>query len=199
MYPGSWRGRSQLDKQEDPNFSQILDTTGGSSTCCSVRLSVLLITSALTPMAFRLGVRRLPILLLAVLLAILFLLHTVPTGFVVSPIEAMRDGASSTSYKRPRPPVTGGFGPAISELYEPIKLPVTAESYTDQRGYKWDNGGRNYWQAGWGNDVLIVDIDTRFPDATNDIFGGHKVDWEAVRAKDGSLLMVAHTNNFILL
>lgn len=108
-----------------------------------------------------------------------------------------RDNASflGDGTSRPRP-TTSRFADLVSELYEPIKLPVTAESFVDQRGNRLDNGGRKYWKKPLGKDILIVDIDTRLPSGTNDVFNGTKMDWEAVQASGSGLLTVSHVNHF---
>jgi hypothetical protein len=148
-------------------------------------------------MALRLGARRLLVLFLPILLVLIFVISALQAGSPAAPFLALKDGASSIYHKTPRPPLEHGFSNVISVLYEPIKLPVTAESYTDQRGHKWDNGGRHYWKERLGNDVLIVDMDTRIPNEKNDIFNDHKMDWEAVRAVDSGLLTVGHINHFV--
>lgn len=148
-------------------------------------------------MALRLGARRLLVFFLPALLVLIFVISALQAGSPAAPIQAFKDGASSIYHQKPRPALEYGFGDVISALYEPIKLPVTAESYTDQLGHKYDNGGRGYWKERLGKDVLILDIDTRIPNAKNDIFNDHKMDWEAVRAVDSGLLTVGHINHFV--
>ncbi|KAL2017093.1 hypothetical protein VTK56DRAFT_2616 [Thermocarpiscus australiensis] len=115
------------------------------------------------------------------------------TRSLAAPIQAITHDASSGSHKDRR----YGFGDSISALYEPIKLPVTAKSYTDQRGNKFDNGGRDYWEKPMGNDILVVDVDTRNPNGENEIFNAQKMNWETVEASGSGLLTVSHINHFI--
>ncbi|KAH8912504.1 hypothetical protein BR93DRAFT_81816 [Coniochaeta sp. PMI_546] len=103
----------------------------------------------------------------------------------------------STANHDNHPAPAYGLGDILFELYKPIKLPVTAESYTDQLGSKFDNGHRNYWKEPMGKEILIVDIDTRNPDGKNGIFNANKIHWEAVEASGSGLLTVSHLNHFI--
>jgi hypothetical protein len=124
-----------------------------------------------------------------IVLVFLSLVYTLHVGSLTAPIQAIKKAAS--------PSGRHGFSDIIYTLYEPIKLPVTAQNFTDQRGHTFDNGGRDYWRKPMGKDLLIVEIDTRNPNGENEIFNAKKLDWEAVRASGSGLLTVSHVNHFI--
>ncbi|KAK4235611.1 hypothetical protein C8A03DRAFT_36534 [Achaetomium macrosporum] len=124
-----------------------------------------------------------------IVLVFLSLVYTLRIGSLAAPIQAIKNAASPGSRH--------GFSDIIYALYEPIKLPVTAQSYTDQRRTTFDNGGRDYWKKPMGKDLLIVEIDTRNPNGENEIFSARKLNWEAVTASGSGLLTVSHINHFI--
>lgn len=136
---------------------------------------------------------------LPTVLLLVFIVSAFNAGVFTAPFQAIKDGASSVTYK-PEQAIDQqplyGFGDLMSELYKPIKLPVTAKDYTDQRGKKFGNGGRQYWNEPMGTDILIIDIDTRKPNRKNQVFNARKMDWETVQASGSSLLTVAHMNHF---
>ncbi len=90
-----------------------------------------------------------------------------------------------------------GLGDILFDLYKPIKLPVTAKSYTDQLNSRFDTGQRNYWKEPLGKEIIVVDIDTRNPDGKNEIFNAKKIYWEGVEASGSGLLTVSYVNHFI--
>ncbi|KAL2264232.1 hypothetical protein VTK26DRAFT_64 [Humicola hyalothermophila] len=92
---------------------------------------------------------------------------------------------------------TPTYGDLIYELYRPIKLPVSATNYTDQRGKTFDTGGRDYWQTPLGKDLLILELDTRFPAGKDEIFNPEIMNWEAVKASGSSLLTISYLNHYI--
>ena len=139
--------------------------------------------------------QRLLILFLpALLLTVLILAF--PAGSLSRTFQAGKDTASferpHDGTSRPSSLTTDDFGDLISELYKHIKLPITAESFIDQRGNRFDNGGRNSWNTPIGKEILIVDIDTRIPLETS-----RKMDWETVQASGSGLLTVSHINHFL--
>ncbi len=121
-----------------------------------------------------------------VLIWAFFVFPLLPASFSV-PFQAIEDSEASPTYN---------FGNVVYELYRPIKLPVTAESYTDQRGNRLDNGGRSYWKTPMGKNILIVDIDTRLPGGENEVFNDTKMDWGGVKPWGSGLLTVSHVNHF---
>ncbi|KAK4148458.1 hypothetical protein C8A00DRAFT_38973 [Chaetomidium leptoderma] len=139
---------------------------------------------------------------LPTVLVLIFVVSVFNAGSITAPFQAIKDGASCVS-QRPedqkdhRPSLAYGFGDLMPELFKPIKLPVTAKDFIDQRGNKFVNGGRDYWKEPMGKDILVVDIDTRNPNGENGVFNAKKMDWEKVEAAGSSLLTVAHINHFI--
>ncbi|KAL2131180.1 hypothetical protein VTI74DRAFT_5446 [Chaetomium olivicolor] len=130
-----------------------------------------------------------------ILVALLFVISAIRPGSLSTPIQALTEGVSSVVQEdRPH---AHDFGNTIFALYEPIKLPVAAKSYTDQWGNKFDNGGRDYWERAMGSEILVVDIDTRNPNGKNEIFNSDKMNWEAVKASGSGLLTLSHFNHFI--
>ncbi|KAK3306353.1 uncharacterized protein B0T15DRAFT_527022 [Chaetomium strumarium] len=115
---------------------------------------------------------------------------------LTKPIRRIRN--PSAAFPNDQLPLPHNFGDIVSELYKPIKLPVTATSYMDQRGKEFGNGGRNYWNTSLEHAILIVDIDTRSPDRQNGVFNGaSKMDWEKVQPSGAGLLTLAHLNHYI--
>ncbi|GAB1312579.1 Nucleotide-diphospho-sugar transferase domain-containing protein [Madurella fahalii] len=147
-------------------------------------------------MALPFGTQRILAFCIPTVLVLIFIVSAFRAGSITAPIQAIKGGASST-HEKERPPLPHGFSDLIFELYKPIKLPVTAKSYTDQRGNKFDNGGREFWTTSMGRDILVVDIDTRNPNGKNELFNPDKIDWETVRASGSGLLTVSHINHFI--
>jgi hypothetical protein len=111
------------------------------------------------------------------------------------PIPGIRDPSASPNYQ---PPLPHSFCAILSELYRPIKVPVTATSYTDQLGKEFGSGGRNYWNTSLAKDLLVVDIDTRSPAGRDGVFDTTtKMDWERVKPSGAGLLTLAHLNHYI--
>jgi len=51
------------------------------------------------------------------------------------------------------------------------------------------------WKEPLGRDVLIVDMDTRWPDGDNEIFGKTKLNWENVTGSEGGSMLTASVLN----
>jgi hypothetical protein len=148
--------------------------------------------------------QRVLILAIPTVLLLTFISLAFRGGSLSAPFDAIKGGAQSqqpspqTPPTSSLPPTHGGFGDLISELYKPIKVSVTADSYVDQRGNKFDTGGRQHWKAPLGKDIVVVDIDTRIPLGENDVFNTTKtMDWEKVHASGPGLLTVSHVNHFL--
>ncbi|KAK4107464.1 hypothetical protein N656DRAFT_720002 [Canariomyces notabilis] len=149
-------------------------------------------------MAFPPGAQRNLRIAIPVLIVFFFIVSTAwVSGILGSLADRVRDstGIAYSNGNGAIGPV--GLGEAISALYEPIKLPVTARTYTDQRGKKFDVGGAEYWNQPLRKEVLIVDMDTRDPGGENGISSTGKIDWESVKAEGPGLLTVAHVNHFL--
>ncbi|KAK4183009.1 hypothetical protein QBC35DRAFT_508937 [Podospora australis] len=158
-----------------------------------------------------LSTQRILIIAVPTLLLLIFVISAFHTGSVTAPltapIEAIKNGyhgigESTDTGRRPAgfggpESLSYGFSDMLYELYKPIKVPVTAKSYKDQRGKEFDVGGREIWKEPLGKDVLVIDLDTRKPDGKNEVFNKDKMDWETVKASGSGLLGVSHVNHFI--
>ncbi|KAJ4294909.1 hypothetical protein N0V88_005148 [Collariella sp. IMI 366227] len=143
-------------------------------------------------MALPLGTQRLFLFTVPALLALVFFIFVLRSGSVdVSGIRVFGNGASHVSYNR------DSFSGLLYELYKPIKLPVTAKHYTDQRGFVFGTSGRVHWTTPLGKDILVVDIDTRKPDGENEIFSEKQMHWDSAEAKGPGLLSISHINHFL--
>lgn len=128
---------------------------------------------------------------------IIFASHTGSVTSVIheSGLPAVEDDEPPANHSNHTAPAYG-LGPMLFELYKPIKLPVNAKSYSDQRGNIFDSR-HNYWTESMGKEILVVDIDTRNPDGENEIFNANKISWEAVQASGSGLVTVSHVNHYI--
>ncbi|KAK3385930.1 hypothetical protein B0H63DRAFT_394255 [Podospora didyma] len=138
------------------------------------------------------------------IVVLIFVLSALHTGNLAGPLHAIKDKAQSVTGigsvpGNPPPNVqeptrkTTPFGELLFDLWAPIKVPANAKSYTDQRGEVWTNNGNTHWTHGMGKGVLIIELDTRNPIGTNEIFNPDKLNWETM----SSLLSVSHMNHFM--
>jgi hypothetical protein len=65
----------------------------------------------------------------------------------------------------------------ISALFEPIKLPITAASWTDFDGLEFSIPKNPVWTTSLGKRLCIIDIDTRPLNASNQILNTGYFDW----------------------
>jgi hypothetical protein len=86
---------------------------------------------------------------------------------------------------RPTPPKPPTLEETIQQLFEPIKHKDFMAPFTDPTGtvYKHDT---NIWKEPLGKDLLIVDVDTRYPEQMFD--PKKRVDWEHMDAGDSKSL-----------
>ncbi|KAH8721529.1 hypothetical protein GQ44DRAFT_623042 [Phaeosphaeriaceae sp. PMI808] len=75
---------------------------------------------------------------------------------------------------------------SIQALWAPIKLPITAMTYTDSDGKKFNVTSSPSWMKPMGKDILIMDIDTRQPTGYNQILNKTKMNWE--KLGDGTFM-----------
>ncbi|KAK0717390.1 hypothetical protein B0T26DRAFT_740805 [Lasiosphaeria miniovina] len=128
----------------------------------------------------------------AAFLVATFTFSTLYTGSATAPFRAI---AGSTKTSPPKDHST--FADIVAELYRPIKVPVDANNYTDQRGKVFENGGRSHWTQGLGKNIVIVDIDTRVPDGPNEIFNPQKIDWATGSSNSGGVLTASLVNHYM--
>lgn len=62
-------------------------------------------------------------------------------------------------------------------LFEPLKLPITAPSWTASDGVKFEIPQDPVWTKPLGKRLCIIDIDTRPLNGTNDILNTGDFDW----------------------
>ncbi|KAF2714947.1 hypothetical protein K504DRAFT_421242 [Pleomassaria siparia CBS 279.74] len=150
--------------------------------------------------------QRILVLCIPTALLLLFAFSALRAGSVSAPIKSLKDTAQSAGHSinenlctDERPDFAQKtFANTVAALYKPIKLPVTAKTYTDQQGNRFDNGGNNWWQASLGSDILIVDIDTRNPNGTREMFNSQqKVNWYELQPHGGGMLSSSFVNHFL--
>lgn len=94
-----------------------------------------------------------------------------------------------------RPTIRDGF----QRLYDSIRLPVNADSYTDAYGNTFEikeNGP--YWTEPLKDQVLIVDIDTRVPEGSNELWNKGRMNWETLKDEgDGGMISASQMNHFL--
>jgi hypothetical protein len=54
------------------------------------------------------------------------------------------------------------------------------------------------WKEPLGSDVLIIDMDTRWPDGDNEVFGKGKLNWENVTGNEGGSMLTASVLNHFM-
>jgi hypothetical protein len=95
-------------------------------------------------------------------------------------------------------PKPATFGEQISQLYQSIKLPIDSYHYVDPAGMDFKVQANPSWKEPLGRDVLIVDMDTRWPDGDNEVFGATKLNWENVTGSEGGSMLTASVLNHYL-
>lgn len=85
----------------------------------------------------------------------------------------LRSSQSTTHEEKPPQPPT--LEDTIRQLFSHIKHPDFASSFTDPTGAVYTHNN-SIWTEPLGKDLLIVDVDTRYPDQMFD--PKEKVDWE---------------------
>jgi hypothetical protein len=99
------------------------------------------------------------------------------------------------------------FGePTISDsfrrLYGSISHPISAHTYTDANEKVFEikeDADAPWWDKPLGKDVLIVDIDTRMPNGTNELWNEAPLNWETMMEKneDGGMISASFMNHFL--
>ncbi|KAF1848822.1 uncharacterized protein K460DRAFT_375593 [Cucurbitaria berberidis CBS 394.84] len=96
------------------------------------------------------------------------------------------------------------FGnPTISDsfqsLFQAIRHPVSAPTYTDAYGKVFDTKKDGpWWKEPLRNEILILDIDTRVPQGKNELWNDGRLNWEAMKEEgDGGLVSASFMNHFL--
>jgi hypothetical protein len=83
-------------------------------------------------------------------------------------------------------------------FFDSLRHPVTAESYTDVQGNIFEvRGDGPWWTEPLGNQVLIVDIDTRLPDSKNELWNDGRLDWEHIENGGNGVLSASQLNHYL--
>jgi hypothetical protein len=77
--------------------------------------------------------------------------------------------------EHPEPPTAPTLEDTIQQLFAPLKHPDFVTKFTDPEGTVYE-ANNNIWTEPLGKDLLIVDVDTRYPELLFD--AEKKVDWE---------------------
>jgi hypothetical protein len=99
------------------------------------------------------------------------------------------------------------FGrPTISDsfrrLYGSILHPISSHTYTDANDKVFEikeDADAPWWDRPLGKDVLIVDIDTRMPNGTNELWNEAPLNWEKMMDNngDGGMISASFMNHFL--
>jgi hypothetical protein len=99
------------------------------------------------------------------------------------------------------------FGkPTISNsfrrLYGSILHPISSRAYTDADDKLFEikeDADAPWWTRPLGKEVLIVDIDTRVPNGTNELFNEAPLNWETMMDNhgDGGRISASFMNHFL--
>lgn len=87
---------------------------------------------------------------------------------------------------------------SLQRLFDAIRLPISAPSYTDDKGntFEIEEEG-SWWDEPLKKQILIVDIDTRVPDKTNELWSEGSMDWEKLEETGGGMLSASQMNHFL--
>jgi hypothetical protein len=119
---------------------------------------------------------------------------------VVEKIKESAKGAANHVCNNDRP-VFGN--PTIKDsflrLYEHIRHPIDASSYTDPSGREFEvKEDAPWWTEPLRSEVLIVDIDTRIPDKKNELWNEGRLDWAGMKESgDGGMVSASNMNHFL--
>jgi hypothetical protein len=88
---------------------------------------------------------------------------------------------------------------AFQTLYDAIKHPVGADSYTDASGQVFQiKADGPYWTESLKEQILIVDIDTRVPQGENELWNKGRMNWETLKDEgDGGMISASQMNHFL--
>jgi hypothetical protein len=67
----------------------------------------------------------------------------------------------------------------LAKLYDAIRHPVATDAYTDVHGNVFEiQEDGPHWTKPLKHNVLVVDVDTRAPDDTNELWNNGSMSWE---------------------
>lgn len=146
--------------------------------------------AAYLDMSATLSVRRLTVLGAAFLTACGFLYS------VSSLYQGSRPVVQAPQYHHvERPAIRDTF----FQLFDAIKVAPSASSYTDAYGQIFEiKEDGPYWTEPLGREVLIVDIDTRIPDGSNELWHRGRMNWDTLPNEgDGGMISASQMNHFL--
>jgi hypothetical protein len=88
---------------------------------------------------------------------------------------------------------------SFAKLYDSIRHPIGADTYIDASSHVFGiHDGGPYWTESLGQNVLIVDIDTRVPQGPNEVWSNGSINWEALESdNDGGMITASQMNHFL--
>jgi hypothetical protein len=75
---------------------------------------------------------------------------------------------------------------------------VGAQTYRDPYGVEFKVTKKPVWTKSLGNQILIVDMDTRVPNKTNELLNDEELNWETMDAThSGGMVSAAFMNHYL--
>jgi hypothetical protein len=85
-------------------------------------------------------------------------------------------------------------------LFAALRHPVTSDSYVDIHGETFATGAEGpWWTEALEKKILIVDIDTRLANGTNELWSddGYRLDWEDLEPGGNGILSASQINHYL--
>jgi hypothetical protein len=150
-----------------------------------------------------LALNRIAALTVALVVVLIFILSTASLHHGSETMQKIKDKAQSAANNmcnndRPlfgKPTISDSF----LRLYEAIRYPINAPTYTDASGKVFDvKEDAPWWNEPLRNQILIVDIDTRVPNGPNELWNSARMDWEKLNDEgDGGMVSASFMNHFL--
>jgi hypothetical protein len=116
---------------------------------------------------------------------------------ILKEMTTVSESLTVCRFYHPPPPQKPSVRDTIFQLYDAIRQPVDAKTYVDTKGMVFEISENPSWTKPLGNEILIVDIDTRAPEGQNQIFNESIMDWESLESHGQGLLSAATMNHFL--
>lgn len=88
---------------------------------------------------------------------------------------------------------------ALRTLFDQIRVPVDADSFTDPYGEEFPiSEDGPWWTEPLKNRILIVDTDTRVPEGENELWHEGRMNWDTITTEDGTGVVSAGQMNHFL-
>lgn len=131
---------------------------------------------------------------LITVIGLLYSLSSVPgNAKILDTLHAGGDHSYHSSNKASK------LGEAFQTLYDAIRHPVPSPSYTDAYGNVFEISKEGpWWTKPLKKQILIVDIDTRVPDGSNELWNQSRMNWETLNNDgDGGMISASQMNHFL--